>query len=117
MCGGAGAKLGLDITGYEERKKQAALAAEAQDRATKAAQEAAKAAEEQAAQQAAMQSNFATDLTKENLGTVVAGGSAEQNIVAGDLAKKKRVPGLTSAVSTGSTKKSAGLASALGINV
>lgn len=100
MCGGyTGQKLGLDITGYEERKKQAALAAEAQDRATKAAQEAAKVAEEQAAQQAAMQSNFATDLTQENLGTVVAGGSADTGAMTTDLKKpKKRVSGLSSAL-------------------
>jgi len=98
MCGGAGAKLGLDITGYEEKKRQANLAAEAQDRATKAAQEAAKVAEEQAAQQAAMQTNFATDLSSENLGTVVAGGSAEQSVVADMKKPKKRVSGLSSAL-------------------
>jgi len=98
MCGGTGAKLGLDITGYEEKKRQANLAAEAQDRATKAAQEAAKVAEEQAAQQAAMQTNFATDLSSENLGTVVAGGSAEQSVVADMKKPKKRVSGLSSAL-------------------
>lgn len=100
MCGGySGQKLGLDITGYEERKKQAALAAEAQDRATKAAQAAAAEAEKQAAQQAAMQSNFATDLSQENIGTVVAGGSAEQTMATSDLKKKsKRVSGLSSAL-------------------
>lgn len=98
MCGGTGAKLGLDITGYEEKKRQANLGAEAQDRATKAAQEAAKVAEEQAAQQAAMQTNFATDLSSENLGTVVAGGSAEQSVVADMKKPKKRVSGLSSAL-------------------
>jgi hypothetical protein len=98
MCGGGGAKLGLDITGYEEKKRQANLAAEAQDRATKAAQEAAKVAEEQAAQQAAMQTNFATDLSRENLGTVVAGGSAEQSVAADMKKPKKRVSGLSSAL-------------------
>lgn len=98
MCGGKGAKLGLDITGYEEKKRQANLAAEAQDRATKAAQEAAKVAESQAAQQAAMQTNFATDLSSENLGTVVAGGSAEQSVVADMKKPKKRVSGLSSAL-------------------
>lgn len=104
MCGGfVGNTLGLDITGYEEKKKQAALAAEAQDRATRAAMEAARVAEQQAAQQAAMQANFAMDLSKENLGTVVAGGSAEQ-AMAGDMVKRKQ-------------KKVTGLSSALGINL
>ena len=103
MCGGAGAKMGLDITGYEEKKRQVAAAVEAQNAATKAQELAAQQAKEQAAAQEAMQKNFATDLSAQNLSTVVAGGSAEQTMATSDLKTKR--------------KKVSGLSSALGINV
>lgn len=114
MCGGTGAKLGLDMTGYEEKKRQANMAIEEQKKANQialetAAKEAevAKQAQEQAKAlaeaEASMKANFATDLTQENVGTVVAAGSAEQSMAQSDMTKKK--------------KRVSGLASQLGINV
>ena len=49
-----------------------------------------------AAQQASMQSNFAADLKGENLGTVVAGGTAEAGAYSGDPTKRRKASGLSS---------------------
>jgi hypothetical protein len=86
--------IGLtDNRGAEEARKRAE---EAQVRAASAAEAARVTAQN-------MQSNFATNLASENIGQVVAGGTADA-ASASDLLKKKK-------------STTAGLAGQLGINV
>ncbi len=86
--------LGItDNKGADEARKRAE---EAQARAAAAAEEARITAQN-------MQTNFATNLTSENLGQVVAGGTASDAAATSDLLKKKK-------------STSAGLASQLGLN-
>lgn len=78
------------------------------DAQSKAAEAQARAAESQAqAEQATknMQANFATDLNKENVGSVVAGGSADVAATEAELLKKKRNAGVST------------LSSSLGLNL
>lgn len=69
------------------------------------AEEFAKAGREQAAalqaQQQVMQTNFATDLRGENLGNVVAGGTADTTGYADDPTKRKKASGLSSTLGLG----------------
>jgi len=84
------------IIGGGGEGKSAKAAADAQARAAASA-EAARIAQEN------MQRNFAADLKQENVGSVVAGGTADITGIDAQLKKKKSAAG--------------GLASALGINV
>ena len=72
-------------------------AAEAQARAERSRMEA-----ETATQN--MKANFATDLKQENIGAVVAGGTADAAVSTNDLLKKKK-------------SASGGMANSLGLNV
>lgn len=69
------------------------------------AEEAAKAGRNQAAQlqaqQQVMQANFATDLKGENLGNVVAGGTADQSGYSTDPTKRKKASGLSATLGLG----------------
>lgn len=69
------------------------------------AAEQAKAGRDQAAllqsQQQLMQSNFAADLKGENLGSVVAGGSADASGYSADPTKRKKASGLSATLGLG----------------
>ena len=87
--------IGLtDNSGAEEARRRAE---EAQQRAAAQAEAARITAQN-------MQTNFATNLAGENLGNVIAGGTAADVATATDLLKKKK-------------STSAGLAGQLGLNV
>lgn len=76
--------------GAKQAAEAQAQASEAQARAERSRQEAEAAA-------ANMKANFATDLKQENIGTVVAGGTADVAAsTASDLLKKKKGIGLSS---------------------
>lgn len=95
-----GKKMGLpdpagDAIYGSERAKTPAEQAEA---AAKAGREHASLLQ---AQQLQMQTNFATDLRGENLGSVVAGGTADASGFSEDPTKRKKASGLSSALGLG----------------